>query len=77
MKSATVGERYQVVIPKEIRGLLDIKPHSKVVMRVVGETIILTPDLTAEMRGIGKSLPKDGTPEDYVQKLRSEWGNRI
>ena len=76
MNNATVGERYQVVIPKEIRGALDIKPHSKVVMRIVGDSIILTPGSATKLRGIGKSLPEEGKPEDYVRKLRNEWSVR-
>ena len=76
MKTATVGERFQVVIPKDIRRMLGIKPHSKLLVRIAGDSIVLTPGNAAAMRGIGSQLPKLEKPEDYIRKLRREWESR-
>ena len=76
MTMATVGERYQVVIPKAERKRLGLKPRSKVNVEVRDGCLILHP-LTAEgIRGLGKDLADGSDPADYVRKLRAEWGER-
>ena len=55
--SAKVGEKGQIVIPKEMREMFSIKP---------GDTIILLAD---EKRGI--AIPPKGVFNEFVEKMSS------
>ena len=66
---------YQVVIPREERDRIGLKPHSKVAVEARGDHIVIS-RIDDEIRGIGCAL-RDGTDAtDYVRQLRNEWGNR-
>lgn len=57
METVTVSSKYQIVIPKEMREVLNIKPGDKLVfMRYAGgiELIPLRP--IRELRGIAKGI---------------------
>ena len=43
MPAVTVSPKYQVVIPKEIREEMDIKPGQKVQMMIYKSNIVLVP----------------------------------
>ncbi|MBI4148804.1 AbrB/MazE/SpoVT family DNA-binding domain-containing protein [Candidatus Woesearchaeota archaeon] len=43
MESVTVSEKFQVVIPKSIRGLLRLKPKQELTAWIEGDEIHLTP----------------------------------
>ena len=58
--TATVGEKGQIVIPKQAREIFDIKP---------GDTLLLLGD---ETRGI--AIPQKGTFTDLFQTAFSERG---
>jgi AbrB family looped-hinge helix DNA binding protein len=73
MTTATIGTRFQVVIPKSERNKLNLKPHSEVSVEAKGDCIILRPLSGLKLRGIGKELADGSDASDYVQKLRSEW----
>jgi len=75
MKLVTVGERYQVVIPKDIRTQLDIEPHSKVHVSIQGDSVVFTPSRTGVLRGAGSEL-RERAAQDYVAQLRREWDTR-
>lgn len=76
MSQATVGKRYQVVIPLEERQKLNIKPKMKVDVVVEGDRLIIYPLSPAHLRGIGKKTANRDDPTDYVSRLRSEWERR-
>jgi len=76
MSQATVGKRYQVVIPLEERRKLNIKPKMKVDVVVEGDRLIIYPLSPAHLRGIGKKTANGEDPTDYVSRLRSEWERR-
>ena len=76
MTTATVGERYQIVIPKPIRQRVKLEPHSKVHVSIEGSRIVITALREGGFRGIGKELSDGGDVLDYVRKLRSEWETR-
>ena len=76
MSQATVGKRYQVVIPLEERQKLNIKPKMKVDVVVEGDRLIIYPISPAHLRGIGKKTVNGEDPTDYVRRLRSEWERR-
>ena len=76
MTTATVGARYQVVIPRKERECMGLEPHSKVAVESRGDCLVIYrvgPDV---LRGVGREL-RDGTDAtDYVKRLRQEWANR-
>jgi len=76
MTTATIGARYQVVIPKDERNKLGLQPHTAVSVEAKKDCIILRPISVSGVRGIGKELADGVDATDYVGKLRSEWKRR-
>ena len=77
MTTATVGARYQVVIPRKERNRMGLKPHSKVSVESRGDCLVIYPVRADAFRGIGHEL-RDGTDAtDYVRRLRQEWAGRV
>ena len=77
MSQATVGKRYQVVIPLKERQKLNIKPNTKVEVVAEGDRLIIYPLSPSHLRGIGKKTASEEDPTDYVSRLRSEWDRRV
>ena len=59
-----VSTKYQVVIPKEIRKKISIKPGQRMDVNISGDQVILSPT---------KSKKKLNWPEDYYKKLGGIW----
>jgi len=76
MTIATIGKRYQVVIPQKERNKLNIKPNSKVEVTAEGDKLVIYPISPANFRGIGRNLLEEIDATDYVKKLRREWEER-
>lgn len=76
MTEATIGVRYQVVIPKKERRRLKLKPGSKVDVQAENDRIVIYPAASKSWRGIGKDIAENGDASDYVKRLREEWGER-
>ena len=77
MSTATVGSRYQVVIPRAVRKQIPLRPHSKVNIEVRDYCLVVYPVNVAGWRGIGKALANGKDATDYVRTLRSEWNRRV
>lgn len=76
MSIATIGSRYQVVIPSREREKIGLKPHTQVRVEARQDYIIVQPMGGKRALGIGSEL-RDGTDAaDYVRRLRSEWKRR-
>lgn len=73
MTIATVGERYQVVIPRREREKIGLKPATKVDVRAEGGCLVVVPRRNTGWRGIGRALAGGEDATDYVRKLRREW----
>ncbi|MBU0677006.1 MAG: AbrB/MazE/SpoVT family DNA-binding domain-containing protein [Verrucomicrobia bacterium] len=73
MSTATIGSRYQVVIPAEERAKIGLKPHDKVTVEIENGTIIIRPLGAQSYRGIGYGLGRGKRAVDYVRDLRAEW----
>ena len=57
MSMVTVSPKYQVVIPKEIRDRMDIKPGQQVQMMIYKGNLVLVPlRPIEEMRGFAKGI---------------------
>ena len=65
MPAVTVSPKYQVVIPKEIREEMDIKPGQKVDMLIYEGNIVLVPlRPIEELRGFVKGITATFERED-------------
>ena len=64
MTAVTVSPKYQVVIPKDIREEMDIKPGQKVQMLICKGNIVLVPlrpieELRGFLKGIDTTIERD------------------
>lgn len=78
MQQVTVGTKYQIVIPKEIRKKVKgLTPGEKVAVYSAGEntlTIKTEPKNWVERtRGLMKDAWKDIDPISELEKMRDEW----
>lgn len=76
MSIATIGARYQVVIPAKVRKRIGLKPNQKINVSVEDDRIILEPIGYRRIRGITREVRDGVEATDYIRKLRSEWENR-
>lgn len=76
MSRATVGRRYQVVIPLKERTQLGIRPNTKVEVVAEGDKLVLYPLSPPRLKGIGVEIADGTDATDYVRKLRKEWEKR-
>ena len=76
MTEATIGARYQVVIPKNERRRLKLKPGLKVDVHAEKDRIVICPVGSQSWRGIGKDIADGVDASDYIKRLREEWGER-
>jgi AbrB family looped-hinge helix DNA binding protein len=64
MSQTTVSSKYQVVIPKEIRERVHLRPGQKLAVIVRGNVISLVPDIPLEdLRGFLKGMKTEGLRE--------------
>lgn len=77
MSVATVGTRYQVVIPSPERRQLELKPNQKVHVSVEEGRIVIEPLGQYQARGLLREIRDGSDPVDYVRRLRKEWENRL
>jgi len=76
MTTATVGSRFQVVIPKEERKKIGLKPLSLVNVETRQDCIVIFPATSKGLRGLGANLADGTDATDYVSRMRDEWGLR-
>ena len=76
MSQATVGKRYQVVIPLKERAQLDIRPNTKVEIVAEGDRLVIYPVSPSRLKGIGRVVADGTDATDYVRRLRKEWEKR-
>ena len=71
---AQVSTKYQVVLPKEVREKLKVKPHSTVLFLIDGDTSILRPrpsSFTAHLRGLHQKVWDD--VDTWLAEERATW----
>jgi AbrB family looped-hinge helix DNA binding protein len=72
MAETTLSSKHQIVIPREAREALDLKPGDKLVVRAVEGRIIIMEkpkSYRAALAGIARGL----YPKDYLKKERASW----
>ena len=73
--SAQVSEKYQVVIPKEVRQRLKVEPRDTLLFLIDGDSVLIRPkpaSFTATLRGLHKHVwPSD--PEEWLAEERTTW----
>ena len=72
MAEATLSSKNQIVIPREAREALGLKPGDKVLLAVRGNTVVMLrkPKSYANaIRGIGRGL----YPANYLAEERRSW----
>lgn len=73
MTTATIGSRYQVVIPKRVRQSFGLQPFSRVSIEARPDCIVIYPETSANLRGLGAAIADGTDASDYVKRLRAEW----
>lgn len=81
MQQVTVGRKYQIVIPKEVRKKVKgLKPGSKVVVKKTDEETITIKtyekNWLERTRGIAKEAWKGIDTTKYLEDLRNEWDRK-
>lgn len=72
MVEATLSSKNQIVIPREAREALDLKPGDKLIVTAVGGRIIIMERPKSHrlaLSGIARGL----YPKDYLKKERNSW----
>ncbi len=71
MAEATLSSKNQIVIPREAREALDLKPGDKVIIRTLGNTVLVLERPKSFHRA---TLGRGGRyPKDYLKKERQSW----
>lgn len=72
MAEATLSSKNQIVIPREARKALDLKPGDKLLVIVRGRDLLVLQKPKSyhkAIRGIARGL----YPKDYLRKERESW----
>ena len=76
MSTATIGQRFQVVIPAAEREKMKLNAGDKVAVEVVDDHLELRVIGAGKLRGIGRDLKSRRDPVNYVRELRAQWDTR-
>jgi AbrB family looped-hinge helix DNA binding protein len=72
MKEATLSAKNQIVIPREAREALQVKPGDKLLVVVRGDRVIVLQKPKSHHAAI-RGLARGVYPADYLQKERDSW----
>lgn len=70
MAEATLSSKNQIVIPREAREALQLKPGDKLLVRVTAEKILILEKPKSYHRAV---LGRGAYPKDYLKKERDSW----
>lgn len=75
MTVAKLGERYQIVVPKDVREALHLKPGDRLDVRIEEGKVVMIPQPSHISRLFGKhrDLWKDTEAVDYIRSERESW----
>jgi AbrB family looped-hinge helix DNA binding protein len=72
MAEATLSSKNQIVIPREAREALGIKPGDRVLVVVHGNRVIVLEKPKSYHKAI-RGMARGLYPEDYLRKERESW----
>lgn len=72
MLEAKISSKNQIVIPREARQALRLKPGDKILIVVRGDRVLLLQKPKSHAAAL-RGLAKNAYPEDYLQKERDSW----
>jgi len=80
-QTVKVSSKYQVVIPKEIRKKVNLKPKEEVevTLDIKSAGIIIRPKIknwAKYMRGLGKEIWRKIDVEKYIKEERKDWDRK-
>ena len=70
MAEATLSSKNQIVIPREAREALDLKPGDKVIVQVHGDKLLI---LEKPQSYHAATLGRGRYPKNYLRKERDSW----
>ena len=75
MTVAKLGERYQIVVPKDVREALHLKPGDHLDVRIEEGKVVMIPQASHISRLFGKhrDLWKDTEAVAYIRSERESW----
>ncbi|MDY7004653.1 MAG: AbrB/MazE/SpoVT family DNA-binding domain-containing protein [Cyanobacteriota bacterium] len=70
-----LGEKYQIVIPQEVREVLNLQPGDRLEIKVVNGTVVMTPANSKASRLFGKhrQLWQGENAVNYIREQRDSW----
>ncbi len=77
MPMTKVGGRYQVVVPKEIREVLNLKPGDYLEVKIVDPAVVmvLQASYTSRLFGKHRQVWQEEDAVKYVRRERESWRN--
>lgn len=72
MAEATLSSKNQIVIPREAREALQLKPGDKLLVRVLGGKIVILEKPKSYSKAI-RGLMRKSYDQEYVRKERESW----
>jgi len=72
MTEVTLSAKNQIVIPREARKALGVKPGDKILVVVRGETVIVL-EKPKSYHAAVRGLARRAYPPGYLQKERESW----
>ena len=77
MTTAKLGGRYQIVVPKDVREALQLKPGDRLEIKVENGKVVMIPQSSHTSRLFGKhrQLWQNTDAVEYVRHERESWRN--
>jgi len=75
-ETVRVSRKYQIVIPKQTRKVLNVSQGDELVVSVIDGQIVMKPkpkNYTEYMRGLHKEVWKDVEVTEYIEEERKTW----
>jgi AbrB family looped-hinge helix DNA binding protein len=73
MAEVTVSSRNQIVIPREVREALQLKPGDKLLITAQGGKILVLEKPKSYSKAIRGVVPRGYYGKDYLRKERQSW----